>query len=87
VRGYEHELQHDYHGHSAYPGGKEVSAMTPIGTVVSVGSIAPETGRYRHLAKNCPNTIILNAGNKVPPCNLEGCPDKGADWKLTQVLT
>ncbi len=61
--------------------------MASVGTIVNVGSFAPETGRYQHLANNCPNTIILNAGNKVPPCGLDDCPDQGADWRLIRSLT
>lgn len=59
--------------------------MAQVGTQVSVGSTAPETGRYKHTV--CPNTIILNKGNTVPPCTQANCPNKGADWRLTQILT
>lgn len=59
--------------------------MAQVGTQVSVGSTAPETGRYKHTV--CKNTIILNKGNVVPPCSLGSCPNKGAAWKLTQILT
>ena len=61
--------------------------MTTVGTVVGVGTLAPETGRYKHLARDCPNTIILNKNNKVPPCSLANCPNKSADWKLIEILT
>jgi hypothetical protein len=39
--------------------------MATVGTLVSVGSSAPETGRYKHTATACTNTIILNKGNVV----------------------
>lgn len=54
---------------------------------VRVGEPAPETGRYAHTASGCPNTIILNKGNIVPPCSLSSCKDKGAPWKLVAKLT
>lgn len=61
--------------------------MADVGTRVSVASNAPETGRYRHTATGCANTIILNKGNNVPPCQLPECPQKGADWILVEKLT
>lgn len=59
--------------------------MANVGDKVSVSSNAPNTGRYKHTA--CANTIILNEGNKVPPCSMGACPNKGADWILTEKLT
>ena len=59
--------------------------MAQIGQILSVGTPAPETGRYLHTA--CSNTIILNKGNIVPPCSVASCPNKGAGWKLIQILT
>lgn len=61
--------------------------MATVGTLVSVGSSAPETGRYKHTATACTNTIILNKGNVVPPCTMGNCPDKGAAWMLKEKLT
>jgi hypothetical protein len=60
--------------------------MATVGTTVKVGENAPETGRYLHSGCKA-NTIILNKGNNVPPCGLGSCPNKGAYWTLTQILT
>ena len=59
--------------------------MAQVGQSVSVGTVAPETGRYKHSA--CTNTIILNRGNVVPPCGMANCPNKGANWQLVAILT
>lgn len=59
--------------------------MANVGDRFSVSSTAPETGRYKHTA--CANTIILNKGNKVPPCSMSACPKSGADWVLQEKLT
>jgi hypothetical protein len=59
--------------------------MAEVGTRVKVGSDAPETGRYKHTV--CSNTIILNKNNNVPPCQNRSCPNKGADYILTEKLT
>lgn len=61
--------------------------MATVGTRVSVGTNAPETGKYKHTAIGCQNTIILNKNNNVPPCQLPRCPTKGADWQLIEILT
>jgi hypothetical protein len=59
--------------------------MADVGTRVSVGSKAPETGQYRHTA--CTNTIIVNKGETMPPCEMPKCPNRGADWRLVKKLT
>jgi hypothetical protein len=61
--------------------------MATVGTRVSVGTNAPETGKYKHTAIGCQNTIILNKNNNVPPCQLPRCARKGADWQLIEILT
>lgn len=62
-----------------------VKFMAKVGDIVVVGSLAPVTGRYKHSA--CANTIIINKGEKVPPCSMPACPNKGAHWILQAVLT
>ncbi len=59
--------------------------MATIGQRVPVGSNAPATGQYKHTV--CPNTIIINKDEKVPPCGRGACPNKGADWKFAKVHT
>ncbi len=59
--------------------------MANVGDKVSVSSNTPDTGQYKHSV--CPNTIILNKGNKVPPCSMSACNNKGADWILAKKLT
>jgi hypothetical protein len=59
--------------------------MANVGDRIPVSSIAPETGQYKHSA--CSNTIVLNKGNKVPPCTMGSCPNKGADWIFNKRLT
>lgn len=59
--------------------------MANVGDRVSVGSTAPDTGQYKHSV--CTNTIIINKGEKVPPCGLSSCPNKGANWILNKKLT
>jgi hypothetical protein len=59
--------------------------MALIGSTHSVGTPAPDTGRYQHSA--CSNTAIYNKGNKLAPCQDNSCPRKGADWILIQKLT
>ncbi|MCK9568596.1 hypothetical protein M0R72_06615 [Candidatus Pacearchaeota archaeon] len=59
--------------------------MANIGDRFEVGTTASETGRYKHSA--CTNTIILNRGNRVPPCSMGGCPNQGAYWILKEKLT
>lgn len=59
--------------------------MANIGDRVSVGGLAPVTGRYKHSV--CDNTIIINKGEKVPPCSVKKCPLKGAEWVLKDKLT
>lgn len=59
--------------------------MANVGDRVSVGSNAPDTGRYKHSA--CSNTAIFNKGNNMTPCQLTNCPSRGADWVLQQKLT
>lgn len=59
--------------------------MANTGDRCSVGTRAPETGRYKHSA--CQNTEIFNKGNILAPCANKQCPNKGADWILQQKLT
>lgn len=59
--------------------------MANIGDRFSVGTICPETGRYKHTV--CSNTEIYNRGNKFAPCANNSCPNRGADWELIQKLT
>jgi hypothetical protein len=59
--------------------------MAKVGESVEVGTYAPETGQYKHSPNECPNTIILNKGNKVPPCGV--CEKPGANWILAKILT
>lgn len=59
--------------------------MANLGDRCAVGSIAPDTGRYKHSV--CENTIIVNKGEKLPPCQMGHCPNKGADWILKNKLT
>lgn len=59
--------------------------MAQVGTMHSVGTPAPDTGRYQHAA--CSNTAIYNKGNTLAPCQNPYCPRKGADWMLQAKLT
>jgi hypothetical protein len=59
--------------------------MANTGSTHAVGTIAPDTGRYKHSA--CSNTEIFNKGNKLAPCANPSCPRKGADWILQDKLT
>jgi hypothetical protein len=58
---------------------------TPVGTNVGVSHLASETGQYKHTV--CTNTIVVNKGEKMPPCQIPNCPNKGADWVLNKILT
>ena len=59
--------------------------MANVGDRFSVGTKAPDTGRYKHSA--CSNTEIFNKDNVLAPCANTACPKKGADWILQQKLT
>ncbi len=59
--------------------------MSSTGQVAPVGTKAPETGQYKHSA--CSNTIIVNKGETMPPCQNAKCERKGADWVLQSKLT
>ena len=59
--------------------------MANIGDTFSVGSICPETGRYKHTV--CTNTEIYNKGNKFAPCSNVDCRNRGAKWELIKKLT
>ncbi len=59
--------------------------MAKEGDSFAVGTICPETGRYKHSA--CSNTEIYNKGNKFAPCANSSCPTKGANWILKDKLT
>ncbi len=56
-------------------------SRTPRG----VGSPAPDTGRYQHLA--CSKTEIFNKGNILRLCANRSCPNKGANWALQEKRT
>jgi hypothetical protein len=59
--------------------------MAQTGSSHSVGTAAPDTGRYKHSA--CSNTAIYNKGNILAPCQNYSCPNKGASWILQEKLT
>ena len=59
--------------------------MPNVGDSFPVGSTCQETGQYKHSA--CTNTIVINKGEKIPPCSVSTCPQKGADWILNKKLT
>ena len=59
--------------------------MAKVGDSFSVGTTAPETGRYKHSA--CSNTEIFNKGNTLAPCANRECPTRGANWILVAILT
>lgn len=59
--------------------------MAEPGTRVGVSHPAPDTGQYKHSA--CTNTIIVNKGERMPPCQNRSCPNTGADWILNRKLT
>ena len=48
----------------------------------SVGSLAPDTGRYQHSA--CSTTEIFCKGKTFVLCNNPNCPNKGANWALQE---
>jgi hypothetical protein len=50
------------------------------GIARSVGSLAPETGRYQHSA--CTTSEILGKGDIFVLCTNPNCPNKGANWAL-----
>jgi hypothetical protein len=56
--------------------------MANIGVHRAVGSPAPDTGRYQHLA--CHFTEIVNKGNILVLCGNRSCPNKGANWVLQE---
>jgi hypothetical protein len=57
--------------------------MANIGVYRSVGSPAPDTGRYQHSA--CQNIEIVVKGNILALCGSRNCPNKGADWVLQEI--
>ena len=59
--------------------------MANVGDACPVGSICPETGRYKRTA--CTNTEIFDKGNKFAPWANSRCQDKGKPSRLTQKLT
>jgi len=61
--------------------------MAKVGQTFPVGTPAPETGRYQHTAWGCTNTAIFNKGNRLTPCQITTCSNRGADWKLVKILT
>ncbi len=52
-----------------------------VGQFVAEGAPAPATARYEHTG-GCGNTVIVNKGEKMPPCGLANCPNKKASWRL-----
>ena len=55
-----------------------------VGLRYAVGTYAPETGCYMHLA--CQNTEIFNKGNILAPCAKKDCPSKEVGWILLEKL-
>jgi hypothetical protein len=51
----------------------------------SIGSVAPDTGRYQHSA--CSTTEIFCKGDIFVLCTNPNCPNKGANWALQEKLT
>jgi hypothetical protein len=62
-----------------------VNPELPRGPSRAVGSLAPDTGRYQHLA--CTTTEIFSKGNILVLCTNPKCPNKGANWTLQEKLT
>jgi hypothetical protein len=50
----------------------------------AVGSLALDTGRYRHLA--CTRTEAFKKGDILKSCPNPSCPNKGANWALQEKL-
>ena len=50
----------------------------------AVGSLVPDTGRYRHCS--CTTTEIFSKGDIVVLCTHRNCPNKGANWTLEEKL-
>ncbi len=51
-----------------------------------VGSVAAETGDYRHSA--CTHTIYVYRGDRLPACQkVRSCPNRGADWVFIATTT
>ena len=57
--------------------------MANIGVYRSVGSLAPDTGRYQHSA--CTHTEIFTKGNILALCSNRSCPNKGANCVLQEI--
>jgi len=56
--------------------------MANIGVHRAVGSSAPDTGRYEHLA--CHSTETVEKGTILGLCGNRSCPNKGANWVLRE---
>ena len=54
--------------------------MANTGDICSVGTSAPDSGRYKHSV--CSNTEIFNKNDILPRCANPTCQQKGADWIL-----
>jgi hypothetical protein len=57
--------------------------MANSGVYRSVGSPAPDTGRYQHSA--CTHTEIFTKGNILALCSNGSCPNKGANCVLQEI--
>jgi hypothetical protein len=55
------------------------------GIARSVGSSAPDTGRYQHSA--CTTPEVFSKGDILLLCTNPSCPNKGANWALQEKLT
>jgi hypothetical protein len=50
----------------------------------AVGSVALDTGRYRH--SSCTRIETFNKGDILKVCSNRSCPNKGANWALQEKL-
>ena len=71
------------HGYVAHNRIERGGIAMPIGDSYSIGEEAPVTGRYK--CSNCGNTIIVNKGERLPPCGK--CKRPGIRWILVAILT
>ncbi len=62
-----------------------VGAGVARGIARSVGSSAPDIGRYQHSA--CASIEIFGKGHILVLCTNPKCPNKGANWALQEKLT